>query len=31
MVLENSTNKSSVLGLQYQPKNLGVNKVCFAK
>ena len=31
MVLENSGNKSSVLGLQYEPYNLDVNKVCFVK
>ena len=31
MVLENSKNKSSVLGSQYEPENLEVNKVCFGK
>ena len=30
MVLDNSTNKSSVLGLQYEPENLDVIKYCFA-
>ena len=30
MVLENVRNKCSVLGLQYEPKNLDVNKIYFA-
>ena len=30
MVLENSKNKHSVLGLQKGPENFDVNKVCFA-
>ena len=31
MVLENSRNKYSGLGLHYEPENLHVNKIFFAK
>ena len=31
MVSENSRNKISVLGLQYEPENLDPNKLCFDK
>ena len=31
MILENSRNKYSLLELQYQPENLDVDKICFAK
>ena len=31
MILENSRKKCSLLGFQYEPKNLEVNKIFFAK
>ena len=31
MILDNSKNRSLILGSQYKPENLDVKKVCFAK